>query len=245
MDTPNSWFGEPAERSPQPPFLKLGTLPETIGEADLSTLNSALGFLFGRLREARGQFDQEGNNGRLGAYNALGACWTFITLFRTPLDECLHVPILRLQEGLAMLDQGRTEPMLKRVPRHGRARSSESYEGLKGHAAATVQLLLQAGLAQGDARRAVATQLSRLGIRPERGSGTVTATTVQNWSDKVSSDVGRHGTGARMYDYKLAHGQEILSALPKDQWQSAALQELANWVGTIFPELRNLLKPPI
>jgi hypothetical protein len=43
-----------------PPFLKFwkqenNTLPETIGKANLSTLNSALGFLFNRLREARKQ----------------------------------------------------------------------------------------------------------------------------------------------------------------------------------------------
>ena len=42
-----------------PPFLKFWnqanrTLPETIGEADLRKLNSALRFLFSRLREAKG-----------------------------------------------------------------------------------------------------------------------------------------------------------------------------------------------
>jgi len=224
---------------PQPPILKLGTLPEPIGETDLSTLNSALGFLFGRLREARVEFEQEGEGGRRGIVNALGACWTFITLFKTPLAESLHVPILRLHEALAMLGQGRTEPMLKAVRRRGRAPSGPAYAGLKGHAVATVQLLiLHAGLARDDAHRAVATQLSRLCVRPERGSGTVTATTVRNWRNEVSSDVGRHDTAAMMYDYKLAHGQEMLSALPKDQARQRALQELAGWVQLIFPELR-------
>ena len=76
-------------------FLKQlkGTLPDTIGDAELSTLNAALGFLFGKLREARTQFDQE-DNGRLGAFTALGALWKFITLFRTPYIESLQVPIL-------------------------------------------------------------------------------------------------------------------------------------------------------
>src|SRR5262249_62434863 len=68
------------------PFLKFwkqenNTLPETIGKANLSTLNSALGFLFNRLREARKQFEQEVDNGRQGACTALSAFWQFITLF--------------------------------------------------------------------------------------------------------------------------------------------------------------------
>jgi hypothetical protein len=227
-----------SERSTQPPFLELGTLPEKIGDADLSTLNSALSFLFGRLREARAEFDQEGEGGRRGIVNALGAYWTFITLFRTPLAESLHVPILRLQEALAMLGQGRTEPMLKAVKRRGRAPSGPAYRGLKGHAAVTVQLLLQVGLARGDAHRAVATQLRQLGVKPERGSGTVTATTIRNWYDEVSKDFGRHDTAAMMYDYKLARGQEMLSVLPKDQAKRRALQELAGWVQLIFPKPR-------
>jgi hypothetical protein len=227
----------------EPPFLKFwnqakGTLPETIGEADLNTLNSALGFLFGRLRQAQARFEREGDNDRQSIFSALGAFWSFITLFGTPLEENLHVLIMRLQDALWMLDQSWTAPMLKPLRRRGRAPSSQAYAGLRGHAAATVQLLLQAGLAPNYARRAVAAQLRQLGVRPERGSGPVTATTVRNWCDKVSSDVGRHGTAAMMYDYKLARGQEMLSALPKDQASQSALQELAYWVGTIFPELR-------
>ena len=230
--------------TPDPPFLEFwhrakGSLPETIGEADLSTLNSALGFLFNRLRQARAQFEQEEDNGRWGAFCALGAFQSFITLFRTPLEEALHVPVVRLQDALLGLEQNRREPILKPARRRGRAPSSQSIDGLRGHAAATVQLLVQQGLAHDDAHRAVATQLRQLRVRPERGSGTVTATTVANWCDKVSSDVGRHGIAAMMYDDKLARGQKILAALPKDQSrQSAALQELAGWVRTIFPELR-------
>jgi hypothetical protein len=230
--------------TPDPPFLEFwhrakGTLPEIIGEADLSTLNSALGFLFGRLREARERFDQDGDDGRLAAFKALGALWSFITLFKTPLEEALHVPITRLQDALVGLEQNRIEPILKPVRRCGRAPSSQSYDGLKGHAAATVQLLLlQAGLARDDAHRAVATQLKQIGVRPGRGAGTATATTVRNWCDEAANDFERLGMVAMMYDYKLARGQEMLSALPKDQARQAILQELANWVRTIFPELR-------
>jgi hypothetical protein len=105
-----------------PPFLKFWkqtnkTLPEKIGNADLSKLNSALGFLFNRLREARKQFEQEADNGRQGACTALGAFWQFITLFEKPLEETLHVPILKLHDALTGLDENRTEPIVKKAVR--------------------------------------------------------------------------------------------------------------------------------
>ena len=201
------------------------------------TLNSGLGFLFARLRQARERFEKQGDDGRYGAFSALGACWSFITLFRTAFEENLRVPIVRLQDALTGLDEGRTEPIVKAVRRPGRAPSSHVYNSMKGYAAATVQLLLQAGLARGDAHRAVATQLSQLDIRPERGSGTVTATTVRNWCDEVSEDVGRRGMAALMYDDKTAPEEmERFSALPKDRARQFALQLLAAYVRSIFPE---------
>src|SRR5262249_11901298 len=127
-----------------PPFLEFwkrakGTLPEKIKEADLSTLNLALGFLFNRLREARAQFKQEADNGRRGAFTALGAFHMFITLFKKPLEETLHVPIVRLQDMLVGLEQNRIEPILKPVRRRGRAPSGHAYDSIRGNAVATVQ----------------------------------------------------------------------------------------------------------
>jgi hypothetical protein len=225
-----------------PPFLEFwyrakGTLPEAIQEADLNTLNSALGFLFERLRQAQARFEQDGDSDRQSVFSALGAFWSFITLFGGPLAENLHVPIMRLQDALLMLDRGRTEPMLKPVRRPGRAPSSETHASLRGHAAATVQLLQQAGLARADAHKAVATVLRQLRVRAARGPGTVTATTVRNWCDEVAR-VGRHGTVARMYEHKLARGRAMLSASPKDQARQSALEELTYWTRTLLPELR-------
>jgi hypothetical protein len=231
-----------------PPFLEFwkrakGTLPETIGEADLSKLNSGLGFLFARLRQARERFEKEG---RHGAFSALGACWSFITLFRMPLEEDLHVPIVRLQDALKGLDQGRTEPIVKAVRRRGRAPSSDAYASMKGYAAATVQLLQQAGVAHGDALGAVARQLRELGVQPERGSRSVTATTVRNWCNEVSSDVGRHGRAAPMYDDRLApEEQERFLSLPKDRAIQLAIERLTRWVLSVFPERQKLLKSRI
>jgi len=217
-----------------------GTLPEKIEKADLRTLNLGLGFLFRRLRQAQARFEQEGDSDRQSVFSALGAFWSFITLFEGPFAENLHVPIMLLQDALVMLDHGETKPMLKPVrrPRGGRAPSSQIHASLRGHAAATVQLLRQAGLARDDAHKAVATELRQLGVRPQRGSGTVTATTVGNWCDRVAEDVGRHGTAAMMYEHKLARGRAMLSAFPKDQARQLALEELTYWIRTLLPELR-------
>ena len=226
-----------------PPFLEFwkranGTLPEKIKEADLRTLNSGVGFLFERLRKAHAQFEQQGDSDRQSVFSALGAFWSFITLFEKPFAEHLQVPITRLQDALVMLDRGKTEPILKPVRRSGRAFSSETHASLRGHAAATVQLLEQAGLARGDAHKAVAKELRQLGVQPERGSGTVTATTVQNWCDKIARDVRRLGTAAMMYEHKLARGQTMLSAFPKEQARQRALEELTHWIRTLLPEPR-------
>ena len=243
---PKRLSSRPSTGSPSalddPPFLKFwkqanNTLPETIGKADLSTLNSALGFLFNRLREARKEFEQEADNGRQGACTALSAFWQFITLFEKPLEETLHVPILRLHDALAGLDEGRTEPIVKAVRRRGGAPSSDAYDSIKGDAVATVQLLQLAGLTRDDARRVVAKQLSKLGVRPERGSGPVTATTLRNWADKVSSDFGRHSTAAMVHDDKLTPEEKERFLASKDRKQFA-LQLLATYVRSISPGQR-------
>src|SRR5262249_50074649 len=145
----------------------------------------------------------ERDDGRQGAFTALAASWMFITLFRTTFNEELHVPILRLQDALSMLDKNRVEPLLRPVRSSGHPPSSYTYACLKGYAAAAVELLLQHGLARADAYLAVAKRLSELGVQPGRGSGVVTATTVRNWYDEVSSDVGRHDIPAVMFDKKL------------------------------------------
>ena len=224
-----------------------GTLPDAIAEADLNTLNSGLYFLFADLRHALSQFErgfkQGGDNGREGAFIALGAFWRLITLFRTPLSEGLQVPILRLQDALAGLEQNRVEPILTPVPRDGRAPSGAAYLSLKGYATATVERLVQIGLTRQQADDAVAKQLRKLNIRPERGPGSITSTTVRNWRDEVSSDVSRQGVAALMHDYKWAHEEKVL-ALPKPQASKFVLQALADWALSIFPELQNLANPP-
>jgi hypothetical protein len=207
--------------------------------AELDTLNSALGILFDRLREARRLFEQEGDEGRAGTFTALGALWMFIVLFKTPFSDGLHVPILRLQDALVMLEQNRVLPILKPILRGGRPASSHAHLSLKGHAAGAVQLLLQTGMSRPDAHRLVAKCLTQLAVRPEGRSRIVTPTTVRNWCAELSSDVGRRGTAAMMYDRMFNRAeQERFSALPRDQARQCALEVLAAWVRALFPDLR-------
>jgi hypothetical protein len=241
MDKPYSPVGEPVLRGSQPDRQPPGTLPDQIGETELDALNSALESLFTKLREARAQFAQDGGNGRLGAFTALGAFWKFITLFRTPYIETLQVPILRLQDALAKLEENRVEPILQPVrrPRGGRTPSSTTYASLKGQAVATVELLFRLGLDRSAARLIVAKELSKLGVRPERGSGTVTANTLRNWRDEVSSDVGRHNAAAVIYDMVLSPSELAEFAnMPNDQARERALGLLTHWVKSVFPELQ-------
>jgi hypothetical protein len=199
--------------SARPPHLEFldrhkGTLPGIIGEAELETLNAGLNLLFARLREARRQFQEEGDAGRLGAFTALGALWQFIVLFKQPHAETLHVPVLKLLDALAALDNNAVEPIIKPTRRPGRAPSSHAHLALKGHVAGTVRRLVAAGVNHKDAYKQVAQLLQRLGVRPERGLGHITAATVRNWCNEVSADVSRQGTAAQMYETMFASSEE-------------------------------------
>jgi hypothetical protein len=217
-----------------------GTLPEIVTEGDLDTLNSALGHLFSLLRLARQQFDEGRNGGRDGAFTALGAYWMFVTLFREPLAESLEVPILRLQDALAKLDDNFVSPIVQPIRRRGRATASYAHANLKGLAAGTVKRLTDLDLSRKEAHRRVAMVLDSLGVRPERGSGRVTPSTVKNWCDEVSSDVGRSGAAAEMYDsmFARAEEQERFAAMSRDDARRHALDIMAHWVRTVFPELQ-------
>jgi len=226
-----------------------GSLPEEVAEDDLDTLNAGLRFLFDDLRSAQRLCQEQGDSGRAGASAALGAIWRFLMLFRDPLAETLHGPILNLHSLLQALDNGFVGPMLKPVPHPGRAPSSDARAALKGCVADTVQRLMRTGLRRQDANVAVAKQLTRLGVRPERGSaGEVTVDTVRHWCEEVAADVGRRGTAAMMYDSMFTPAEvDRFSALPLDQARSHALDTLARFVQAIFPEAveRKPVKPPI
>jgi hypothetical protein len=226
-----------------------GSLAEAVAEDDLDALNAGLRFLFDDLRSAQRLYREEGGDGRLGTCAALGALWRFVMLFKGPLAETLHEPILNLHSLLQALDNGFVGTMLKPVPRRGRVPSSDARAALKGCVAGTVQRLLRTGLNQQDANLAVAKLLTRRGVRPERGSGgEVTVDTVRHWCEEVAVDVGRRGTAATMYASMFTTAEvDRFSALPLDQARSHALDSLARFVHAIFPVAveRKPVNPPI
>src|SRR5262249_13753307 len=115
-----------------------GSLPEEVAEDDLGTLNAGLRFLFDDLRSAQRLYQEQGDSGRAGASAALGAVCRYLMLFKGPLAETLHVPILNLHDLLQALENGFVGPMLKPVPHCGRPPSTDAREALKGCVAGTV-----------------------------------------------------------------------------------------------------------
>jgi hypothetical protein len=218
-----------------------GSLPETITSHHLEILNAGLRFFFTDLRSALAEF---GDNQRHGAVIALGALMRFIALFEGPIAERLDVPVLALRGALFGLDDKIVEPLLRPVAGPGRSRSSIAREALKGQVAATVQRLLQTGVAVVDARERVAEELGKLGVRPERGSGDVTDNTVRHWCDEVDADTGRRGAAAIIYDSMFTSEEiERFTALPSNQArQDLALASLTAFIRE-FVSGRGLKKP--
>jgi hypothetical protein len=233
-----------AQSGDAPPHLAFllrlqGTLPEMISETNLETLNAGLVYLFARLRQARQQYDAGADGGRVAAFTALGATWQFIALFNSALAENLHVPLLKLQDALAALDQNNVLPILKPISRPGRAASSNAYIALKGHAAGTVMRLRKLPLDPKRARALVAKELTKLGVRPERGRDAITANTVRHWCDDVASDVSRLGIAAIIYDNMFTDEEnKRFHALSSAEAKNVALGSLRLYVQEIFPELR-------
>jgi hypothetical protein len=216
-----------------------GSLPETLTESDIETLNAGLAFLFAWLRQARQEYDEESDGGRVAAFTALGAMWQFVALFNSSQAESLHLPALKLMEALAALDQNNVLPILKPVARPGRAPSSHAYASLQGHAAAAVMRLRQLKLDLKQAYMLVANELAKLGVRPERGKQAITADTIRHWCDVVESDVGRIGTAAMIYDEMFTPEEnKRLYALPPAEAKRFTLSSMRSYVQKIFPELR-------
>jgi hypothetical protein len=216
-----------------------GSLPEKIDQSDIDTLNTGLGHLFARLREARRLFDEEKDNGRAAAFSALGAMWQFVMLFKSPRSQLLHVPILTLQNALAALEDNNVMPILKPVTRTGRSVSSQAHATLMGIAAGTVKRLLQAGMDRKRAFKAVADVLAQQGVRPQRGHGVITANTIRHWWDEVEVDVSRSQTAARAFDAMFLPEENMrFDALHPEEIRRRALGSVAHYVQQLFPELR-------
>ncbi len=226
---------EPKDLPPHLEFLlqSQGTLPEFITEADLETLNSGLRFLFAHLRDARQQFENEGDGGRLAAVTALGGLWQFIVLFKEPLANSLQIPVLHEQAALAALEENLVFQIHKPVPRRGRPPSGHVHAAMIGHAAGTVQRLLQIGLTRDESHRAVAAHLTKLGVKTGRG-GRVTANTVRHWCDEVAID--GHGLAAQLCHSILSEIEDSdFATSSRGEARIRVLDKLSAWVWGIIP----------
>jgi hypothetical protein len=222
-----------------------GTLPETISERDLETLNAGLRFLFADLRAAYEMYQRHEGHDRDGVVKALAAFWRFVAMFAQPLSDNLHVPIVRLQDALQALDDNHVEPMLQPVSHRGRAKLPEAYAALRGQVAGAVMRLMQASVPQLQACAEVAEVLAVHGVRPQRGGQRITATTVRHWCDDVSGDVGRDGVAATVFDSMFTEKErERFADLPSRKKQrSFALESLARFLRAVFPAIKDAPKP--
>jgi hypothetical protein len=220
------------------PMQMRGTLSESLSAAELPKLNRALRLLFGDLRHASQLFRECGDGGREGAVVALGAVWRFVVLFDRPFSESLHVPLLRLQDALMALENNQVDPVVRAVRRRGRSASSVRQVALRANAAGAVRRLCEAGVERANAYRQVAKLLNELGVKAERGSKDLSATTIRHWCNKVAEDVSRSGDAARVYDSMFSPDEiDRFARLSNNQAQKHALDSLAGFVETIFPEL--------
>jgi hypothetical protein len=162
--------------------------------------------------------------------------WRFIVLFERPLAECLHIPLHSLENALVALEANQVEPIIRPVPHCGRSVSSDARAALKGCAAGTVRRLCEQGVGRLDACRKVANTLNKLGVRPERGAGHVTATTIRHWCDSVAEDVSRSGPAATVHDDMFtAEENARFASIRKDQAEAFALASLRAFVLSVKP----------
>jgi hypothetical protein len=177
----------------------IGTLPDVVGPKDLPKLNEGLRYLLKELREAQAEF--VAGNPADGTYLSLVAVYAFVSLFRSVSIEGLALPLDALESALWALDEGIVEPVLRPARRAGpgRQRAPNLRQQLKGAAVWTVHRLRGLGYSLPDAHSAVAADLERVGVKPDRGSGKMSARVVRGWCEDVAEDVGRHQAAAQRF----------------------------------------------
>lgn len=206
------------------PRSVLGSLPDRIGPDQLAHLNEALHWLFGELRDAAEHHRSGDNGGRDGAFHAIKAVTAFLMLFRSVNKKGLQAPLALLANALTALDHNTVEPMMKPVPRPGRAPASSGRQSLKGVAAYVVRQLQDVGIDRTTACKDVAAQLVACDVRPDRGSGKITHRTIREWCDAISADVGRRGDDRQTFDGMLAGNKR----LPRKKARQLLLARLAS-----------------
>jgi hypothetical protein len=208
----------------------LGGFPDHILPHDLAHLNEGLRWLLCELREATELHRSSVHGGRAGALHAVKTMTAFLMLFDTVNKEGLQAPLALLADALKSLDSNMVEPMMKPLPHSGRAPASDARRSMKGVAAYVVRRLQDFGIDRATACKDVATQLAACDVKPDRGSGKMTARTIREWCDAGDADVGRRGDLAQTIDGLLADPQinNELDALTPKEARRRLLDRLAS-----------------
>jgi hypothetical protein len=166
-----------------------GVLPEVLNSSDLTTINQALSELFIKLRFALNLY-QSRQLDRAATIVSLNAAWQFLIWFDPVLNEQLHMPLLNLSSALIALNGNNVAPILRPTPtpKGGRAPDSPDRLVLIGIAVGTVGRLVWTKMPVREARKAVAAELVKLGVKSARGNRQITARTIKEWCDRVSAD---------------------------------------------------------
>jgi hypothetical protein len=167
----------------------------------IESVATAIDMLCDELREAKLLFESGCDTGREGAIHAVEALTKFLMLSETVRREGLIAPLGVLLSALMSLDDGATQPILRRRPRRGRSRASAMRDCDIGAAAFTVSRLKELGMHDSDANKLVARRLTKIGVKASRGRNqTITERTVKGWCEAVSADFGRTGEAAVTFD---------------------------------------------
>jgi hypothetical protein len=193
-----------------------------LSNEEIQHISDAFNFLYHGLREAKSRFKNPvaGDAGRDGAIHALECVLKFFTVLHEtgiyPLivSHGVHAPLVRLFDDLRSLGDGMVSALLAPVKGPGRARASGSYDALKGVVGFTVRRLTASGVSAPEARKKVASELAKQGIRPARkgskhGSGQFSERTLRKWQE----DIGLNKTTTdKLTQLEAAHLQEVLKS---------------------------------
>jgi hypothetical protein len=168
------------------------------------SLSKDLDRFFVSLREAKRRLDLQEDGGRAAALHAVDAVLRYVMLFERTYTESLLTPLALLFGDLVSLDGGAVGPMVAPAKKRGGVHASGFYNALKGIAVFVARRLEASGLKGPDARKAVATELAKMGVRPARkgshdGAGQISARTIAKWQEDIAADVGFRTTAAREF----------------------------------------------
>jgi hypothetical protein len=167
------------------------------------------------LTEAKQLFEAGPAEGREGVIHALEAVIKFLILFDPVNANALHTPLARLFDDLMSLGDGTASGMLRPSARSGRSRASGFYDGLKAVTVFTARCLEATGMRTDEARKMVASELTKLRVRPARkgsegGTGRITERTLRGWQEEIAADIGCHLTAAKTHwGMKAVHLLEV------------------------------------